>query len=159
MPPEKLLDAAWPFLQEAGLARAGRERLLPIVALEQEKYKLLAEVPRLVDFFFQEDLSGGFYDPKAVEKTLRKDGVGSLLEGLAALAQSAAPFSERVLEERIRAFCEERGVKTSAVFHPLRVAVSGRTEGPTLFKMLELLGRETVLARLRAAQELLRSRA
>ena len=32
--------------------------------------------------------------------------------------------------------------------HPIRVAVSGRTEGPGLFEMLELLGKETTIARL-----------
>jgi hypothetical protein len=37
------------------------------------------------------------------------------------------------------------------VFHPLRAAVSGRTEGPTLFLMLEIMGREQVGARLKAA--------
>ena len=46
-------------------------------------------------------------------------------------------------------------VKPGQVFHPIRVAVSGRTTGPTLFGMLELLGRETVVGRLRAARKLL----
>jgi glutamyl-tRNA synthetase len=37
--------------------------------------------------------------------------------------------------------------------HPIRVAVSGRTEGPGLFEMLQLLGKEKTLARLPAAAE------
>ena len=37
--------------------------------------------------------------------------------------------------------------------HPVRVAVSGRGEGIGLFEMLELLGRDATLARLRAAAE------
>ena len=37
--------------------------------------------------------------------------------------------------------------------HPIRVAVSGRTEGPGLFEMLELLGRDRTVARLRKAAE------
>ena len=37
--------------------------------------------------------------------------------------------------------------------HPIRVAVSGRTEGPGLFEMLELLGRDRTVARLKAAAE------
>ena len=35
--------------------------------------------------------------------------------------------------------------------HPVRVAVSGRMEGPGLFEMLELLGRERTLARIAKA--------
>ena len=42
-------------------------------------------------------------------------------------------------------------MKAGQIFHPVRVAVSGRTHGPTLFKMLEYMGKETVLARLNAA--------
>ena len=38
--------------------------------------------------------------------------------------------------------------------HPIRVAVSGRADGPGLFEMLALLGRDRVVARLRRAAEL-----
>ena len=41
-----------------------------------------------------------------------------------------------------------------ALVHPIRVAVSGRTEGPGLFEMLALLGRDRVVRRLRAAAAL-----
>ena len=71
------------------------------------------------------------------------------MEGLAGLLEPFAPFTEKPLEECIRRFCAERALKAGQVFHPLRAAVSGRTDGPTLFLMLELMGRETVIARLR----------
>lgn len=147
MSKEELLDAALPFLEGAGLGGITREGLLPAVALEQEKYKLLAEIPGLVEFFFK----GVQYDPKAVDKVLRKDGVDEVLKGLAALLEGLEPFKEKKLEEAIRNFCSERSLKTGQVFHPLRVAVSGRTEGPTLFLMLEVLGKKTVLERLHSA--------
>lgn len=149
-PVESLLAEAMPFLERAGLGGVPKERLLKAVALEQEKYKLLSEVPGLVDFFFKDVV----YDEKAVAKVLRKDGADAALEGLEAVLRAAEPFDEKTLEARIRAFCEEKGLKTSAVFHPLRVAVSGRTEGPTLFGMVELLGREESLRRLAKARQL-----
>ena len=43
------------------------------------------------------------------------------------------------------------GKFSGQIFHPVRVAVSGRTHGPTLFKMLEYMGKDTVVARLKAA--------
>ena len=64
-------------------------------------------------------------------------------------------WEEKNLEKEIRAFCDKKGLKPGQVFHPVRVAVSGRTEGPTLFGMLELLGKDAVLARLAAARRLL----
>jgi len=148
---EELLDAAMPFLQEAGLGAVARERLLEVVALEHEKYKLLSEIPRLIEFFFK-DVE---YDPKAVEKVLRKQGSDAVLEGLVSAFEQLSPFEEKPIEEAVRALCQERGLKTGQVFHPLRVAISGRTEGPTLFKMAELLGKSAVTDRLRRARALL----
>ncbi|HVE13915.1 MAG TPA: glutamate--tRNA ligase [Elusimicrobiota bacterium] len=151
MTKETLLDRAMPFIEAAGLGQVPREKLLPAVALEHEKYKHLSDIPRLVEFFFK----GVEYDPKAVDKVLKKDGVDAVLDGLAALLEKVEPFQEKPLEDAIRAFVAEKGLKPGQVFHPLRVAVSGRTEGPTLFGMVELLGRAEAVARLRRAKTLL----
>ncbi|MEK7749320.1 MAG: hypothetical protein AAB269_04600 [Bacteroidota bacterium] len=35
--------------------------------------------------------------------------------------------------------------------HPTRLALSGRTVGPSLYEMMDLLGKETVVKRLRNA--------
>ena len=148
---EKLLDAAEPCLKAAGLWDGiPRERLLAAVGLEQEKYSLLTDVPGRVDLFFKDVV----YDPKAVEKVLKKQGADALLEGLERVLAGIEDFTEKPIEAAVRAFCAERGVKAGAVFHPLRVAVSGRTEGATLFLMLELLGKENVLERLGRARRL-----
>jgi glutamyl-tRNA synthetase len=48
---------------------------------------------------------------------------------------------------------EKHGLKLGKVQAPIRVAITGRTVGPPLFESLELLGRETTLARLAAASQ------
>ena len=45
------------------------------------------------------------------------------------------------------------GLSTGKLIHPTRLAVSGVSFGPGLYEMLELLGRDTVLRRLRAAAD------
>ncbi|MBI5242654.1 MAG: glutamate--tRNA ligase [Elusimicrobia bacterium] len=150
LPKESLLAAAEPFLKAEGLWEGiARERLLAAVGLEQEKYSLLTDVPKRVDFFFKDVV----YDPKAVEKVLKKEGVDPLLEGLEALLLGLGDFTQMPLEAAIRDFCAQRGAKAAAVFHPLRVAVSGRAEGATLFVMIELLGKAKVLERLGKARK------
>jgi len=149
--PERVLEQAMPFLEEAGLAGAPRERLLAAVALEREKYRLLTDVPKRVDFFFKDVV----YEEKAVSKVLQKDGAGDVLRGLSEALAGLEAFDEKTLEERIRAFAAERDLKMGKVFHPLRVSVSGRTDGPTLFGMVELLGKETVLSRIQDALKLI----
>ncbi|MFH2205087.1 MAG: glutamate--tRNA ligase [Elusimicrobiota bacterium] len=141
---EGLFAAVKPFLDRAGLEAADPEKLLTAVVMEQEKCKLLTDIPGRVDIFFK-DVE---YQEKAVDQVLRKAGVAEILEGLSKLISGLEPYTEQALEGGIRAFCKEQDLKTGKVFHPLRVAVSGRTEGPTLFGMLELLGKKLVLKRL-----------
>ncbi|MFA5140369.1 MAG: glutamate--tRNA ligase [Elusimicrobiota bacterium] len=151
MPKERLLDAALPFLAKAGMGGATRERMLTVVALEQEKFKLLADVPARVDIFFK-DVA---YQDAAVNKVLKQEGAGAVLAEMEAVYAGVEPFSAQPIEAATRRFCEGKGLKPGKVFHPVRVAVSGRTEGPTLFCMLEILGKEEVLRRLRKARQLI----
>ena len=60
-------------------------------------------------------------------------------------------------EEAAKAVAAKRGIKNAAVYHPVRVAVSGRTQGPSLFHMLEVLGRDRSLQRIRQTIEKLSS--
>jgi glutamyl-tRNA synthetase len=146
-PLPELEALAEPFLAKAGLKGLPGPELKKVLSLEHEKFKLLSEIPGLVDFFYKPVE----FTPKAMDKVLKAPGAKEVLLGLAAALKDFAPFEDKALEARIRAFCEEKGLKTGQVFHPLRAAVSGRTEGPTLFLMLEVLGRDAVLARLSEA--------
>ena len=53
---------------------------------------------------------------------------------------------------KLKALAAERGVKAGELVHPARAAVSGRIIGPSLYHMLEVLGRERVLARMEGAR-------
>ncbi len=45
-------------------------------------------------------------------------------------------------------FCETEGIKIGDVIHALRVAVTGKAVGFGMFETLEILGRESALARI-----------
>ena len=55
-------------------------------------------------------------------------------------------------ETALRSLAEEKGLKAGQLFMPIRVAVTGRKISPPLFESLELLGRESSLARIEAAR-------
>lgn len=151
MPLEELIEHAKPFLEKAGLIGLPGPDLKKTIALEKEKYKLLSEIPTLIEFFYKPVVM----QPKA-EKNLSAPGVKQVLLELAAALKDFAPFEDKALDAGIRKFCEEKGLKPGQVFHPLRAAVTGRAEGPTLFLMLEIMGRDTVIARLKDAAERLK---
>jgi glutamyl-tRNA synthetase len=145
-PIDQLVALAKPFLEKAGLVGLPGPDFKKTIALEQEKFKLLSEIPTLIEFFYKPVE----FTPKA-DKVLSGPGAKDALVALADALRDFAPFEDKALDAFIRKFCEEKGLKPGQVFHPLRAAVSGRTEGPTLFLMLEIMGKEQVLARLKAA--------
>ena len=140
---EQLYEQALPFLKAAGVGIGpdDAKQLLRVVALEQEKYKLLGDIPALVDFFFKDEL---VFDAESVEKVLKKPGAKKIVSDLRERCLKLPEFNDVALEKEARAYAAENGMKAGQVFHPLRVSASGRTQGPTLFKMLEYLGREKV---------------
>jgi glutamyl-tRNA synthetase len=60
-------------------------------------------------------------------------------------------FAHHALDQALRAAAQELGVKAGQMFQPIRVAVCGRKNAPPLFETLEVLGRETTLARIEQA--------
>ena len=143
--PADIIKRAEPFLKKAGLLPPPPgPSFEKVAALEREKFKLLPDVPGRIDFFYRETAV-----TEKARKVLAAPEAKAVLTGLTDLLGEISPFTEKPLEAAIRGFCAAKALKPGQVFHPLRAAVSGRTDGPTLFLMLELLGRETVVARLR----------
>jgi glutamyl-tRNA synthetase len=70
-----------------------------------------------------------------------------LRDAFASLTAFAAPEIEKTL----KAVALELGVKAGALVHPARMACTGAAAGPSLYHLLEVLGREPVLKRMDAA--------
>ncbi|HEX3810154.1 MAG TPA: glutamate--tRNA ligase [Rhizomicrobium sp.] len=69
--------------------------------------------------------------------------------GKAADALPAAPFDESTWSVWTKAVSAATEKKGRELFHPLRLALTGRENGPELKKLLPLIGREKALARLK----------
>jgi len=114
----------------------------------QPRTKFLKDIPDAVRCF----VSGDFpFDEKAVEKRLKKPGVKALLLDLVERFSKVAEWTAPALESVVKELSQGNGM--GPWVHPIRVAVSGRGEGIGLFEMLQLLGRDVSLARLRKAAE------
>ena len=64
-------------------------------------------------------------------------------------------FGESEVEETTRTLAGELGISTSKLIHPTRLALSGVGFGPGLFELMEVVGRETCIRRMRKALEVL----
>ncbi len=63
------------------------------------------------------------------------------------------PWTATEIEAALKQLCDELGEKPRTVYLPIRVAVTGSRVSPGLYESLELLGKETSLARLRDGAE------
>jgi glutamyl-tRNA synthetase len=112
------------------------------------RIKTLREFGPLADFFYRDDYS---VEEEGRRKHLDPPEAKALLGLLAERLAPLEPFAHDALEAVVRVLAEERSVKPAAIIHPARMAVSGKTRGAGLFEIMELLGRETVLRRLKEA--------
>ena len=107
--------------------------------------KQFNELPDWTCYLLSDDFP---VDEQAVAKTLDKPGTAELLTQLRAAFAEVSAWDHDSLDKTLRALAERLQVKVGALVHPCRVAVSGKTVGPSLFHMLAVLGKERVLKRL-----------
>lgn len=147
-----LSDLVLPYLKEAGFDLSyPKVPLEELIYLEYEKYKVLSEAPSLLSFFFKENPD---MDAEAVQSVFSKPSAYKVLSGIAEVYSSLPNFEEKSIEEATRKFAKDNSLKNGEVFHPVRVAVSGKAQGPTLFKMIEYLGKDCAVNRIKAAVSL-----
>ena len=108
------------------------------------KIKTFAELPAYGGFYFKDDLT---YDSEAAKKSFVPENKPRL-EKLRAAFSQADPFNAATLEPALKAAAAELGVKAGVLVHPIRLAVTGNSSGPSLYHLLEVLGREKTLERI-----------
>ncbi len=126
-----------------------RERLAKIVPLIRERIVRLEEFVPKTEYFFSGALD---YDPALlVHKKLTREQVQGALAGAVERLDSVLDWRAETLEETLREFAAEVGIKAGPLFMGVRVAVTGRTASPGLFETMEVLGRPICLFRVRDA--------
>src|SRR5699024_2247213 len=155
--PEDFRARLVPYLHAAGVVPAAaydqldpaHQELLDAAApLVQERMTLLGEAPGMLGLLFVADTDLVVEDD--AHKGLRAEAAEVLDRPIAVLAD-LPDFSADAQQEALRAvLVDELGIKPRFAFAPLRVAVTGRRVSPPLFESMEILGRDSSLARLRA---------
>jgi len=145
--PDKLCDILIPALTESGLPEAGadRERLKKIIALFKTRFCNVRDFLERAAYLFKDELE---YEKGAREKYLGDAAINGHLNELAKRFRGIEDFTSKALEEATRAFIEEKGLTGKQMIHPLRVATTGGTVSPSIFDVLEVIGREKVVERL-----------
>jgi nondiscriminating glutamyl-tRNA synthetase len=133
--PERLADLSIPFFVHAGIEMApdsaGREFLAAVVPIASTSVDRLDQVPARLSFLFDCSPEATLADPD-VAAEMRAGGARAVVAALAE-ALTNAPRLDREKFRAIAADLKTRtGQKGKALFHPIRVALTCRREGPEL---------------------------
>ena len=137
-------ELAIPFLEKAGITWPTWDSLEKVLAIVKPKIKMLKDLPEWVAFFFTETFP---YDEAAVAKSLTGTSAADRLKALSESYANLTEWNAATLEATLKETAVKLGNKTGELVHPARVAASGRSVGPGLYEMLEILGKERTLAR------------
>ncbi len=141
---DRFIELARPFLKKADIDISDKNYLRAVLSIVKEKIKLLSDVPEWTRYFFIEDYE---FDPLAVEKVFGKPEAAERLIALRDEFGKIENWNLEALESTLKNFAKKLSCKTGDLVHPARVAVSGRSVGPSLYHMLEVMGKERVLRR------------
>jgi hypothetical protein len=134
---EDFAAAARPFVEDAGLPPG--ENFIAVMAAVKEKVRLLGEVPAAVDFLLKDEFG---YDDEAVAKVRGNAAAKDLLARLAHAFDATSDWSADAAKAALNEVAKDAGAKPGQLMFPLRVALSGRSHGPDLSDILNLLGKD-----------------
>ena len=147
-PVENLYDLLVPLLKESNLYKESpdREKIIDIIKLLQKRIFTLSEFIPQARIFFEAKVE---FMEGTKEKYLTNPNIKNWFTELINVLNPIASFDIETLEKEFRELTTRLGIKTGELVHPTRVALTGRTIGPGLFETMHLLGKETIIKRLR----------
>ncbi|MEW9497662.1 glutamate--tRNA ligase [Bacillus altitudinis] len=147
---DQVVALTLPHLQKAGkvseqLTEEENTWVRKLISLYHEQLSYGAEIVELTELFFKEQIE---YNQEAKE-VLAEEQVPEVMASFAGQLERLESFTPDEIKTAIKAVQKETGHKGKKLFMPIRVAVTGQTHGPELPQSIELLGKETVLNRIK----------
>ncbi|RPH89537.1 MAG: glutamate--tRNA ligase, partial [Desulfobacteraceae bacterium] len=146
-PDDKLAGLVAPFIKARGFPADDFSYLARVAGTLKTRSKTLVEMAEAADFYFQEELS---YPPEAVQKYFTKE-MRSTLELLIQRVTDLPVWDHSALESVFQGLVEQAGLKMKQIAPPIRLALTGKTASPGLFEVMDVLGKEGTVGRVRRA--------
>src|SRR5438067_5582859 len=108
------------------------------------KINTFDELPAYCGFYFTDDFD---YDPQGAAKHFTSENKPRL-KAIRDSLSSLEKFDAAEIEAALKTTAAKLGVKVGVIVHPTRLAATGSNVGPSLYHLLEVLGKEKVLARI-----------
>ncbi len=122
--------------------------ILRFIDLMKSRFRTFQQFGELGSYFFRDPVE---YNEKALRKNWKSREVNGRMELLLEKLSNVKSFTAESIESIVREVAEQLEISAGNLIHPMRLAVSGFGVGPGIFELLEVLGQETVLRRIRTA--------
>jgi glutamyl-tRNA synthetase len=154
-PPETVAEHVIPHLKEQGIDPQDGPDVAGMVKTLAPRCKTLTEMAESARFYFVDEIS---YDEKGVKKFFKPDLAKPLSEIAEGIEKTPEPLTEAALSPLFMQVLETYGLKFGKIAQPVRLALTGKTVSPGLFEMMEVLGSDRTVARIRTAVEYIQTR-
>jgi glutamyl-tRNA synthetase len=153
LPPDRFYELGVHALAKAGVDTNKLPVAYVKAALDtcRGKIKTFSELPGYAGFYFREEIT---LDPEAAGKSFAPENKPRL-EKLCDAFSKLSIFDAAAIEATLKSTATELGVKTGVLIHPTRLACTGSPNGPSLYHLIEVLGKDKVRQRLEKAMALM----
>jgi len=145
---EEIADLYMPELEAKGI-KVDKATLAKIVGMVKGRIQFVKDLWGQTSFFFEAPTS---YEEKAVKKRWKEETPAQLTELIDVLS-SVKDFRSEPMEEEVKAWIEAKGYGLGAVMNAFRITVVGDAKGPHMFDIVEVLGLEETIKRIKRGIE------
>ena len=124
---------------------------LGVIELMKSRSKSLVELIEQSDYYFNDPID---FDEKSVRKTWKNE-TGIIVETVQSILEKHENWTTESLEETLKTFMAENDLGFGKVMKPIRLALCGTVNGPSLFSIMSLIGQDTCLRRISHALDTL----
>lgn len=147
-PDSELAELLNGFLVKDGIA-CEKGKLEKICRLLKERANFVKDIYDSSQYFYKAPQA---YEEKGVKK-FWKEGTPDLMRELTGVLEGVREFTSPATEEAVKAWAATKEIGFGKVMSPFRLAIIGSADGPHLFDIIEILGKEETLARMRRILE------
>lgn len=146
-PTDELLKYVKPLLEKENWGIFTDQYVADIIDLTKDRAIVIPDFVTLNKFFF---VAPQEFDAAQVKKTYTSS-IGPVFKTLVEKYEHLKDFNAGTAEHTLRAYVQELGLGAGKLLQPLRIAITGGTQGPSLFHSMEILGKDESIRRMRFA--------
>lgn len=147
-PDDKLAEDFQKILDKKGV-HSEKEYTTTVVSLLKERAVFVDDIWELGSYFFQAPET---FDEKSAKKVWKED-TAEIVEKLSQIIEKVEPYNAENLQNEIKTWITDNNIGFGKVMQPFRLSLVGAMQGPDVFEIAALIGKEETVKRLKYAKE------